>query len=544
MHKHLLTTFAVAFCSSGIASFPLTANAQTLLTRATVRDLRNQVELFLKQQPKSRPAKKADNMTPGDSLQTYRKAMAELRFNDNSLARIGEQAIFRFIPNTRNLSLQKGTVLLLIPPGRGRTQVNTPNAVAGIRGSALFVRYIEDTGVTIVGALTDSAIEISNADGSQTYVLKAGQLGTVHKNQIGVYDFDLKAFHNTSPLMKDIDMQGLEAVGQEMAAPRTTQVFANSKPESVLNTPAWTLSAENRPGSPPAIATSGSSQVLFVPGYDPNKTPYEWSAILSTLKQYSDPTQTFPMPTATAPQPLVIPSIPGQSISSGVSTQPNPPAIAPSRPSPAPVTPPTQIVNPPVSPPTASPAPVAPPTQIANPPVSPPTASPAPVAPPTQIANPPISPPAILPDPVTPPTQIANPPISPPAILPAPITPPVAIGTPPTPPMLAPAPPAPPVPITPPVSIIAPPVVTPLPTPVISAPTVTVPAIPATPAIPAIPGGPGGPATPAVPAVPATPAVPGANVVTAPQVTPNLDLPSVQPGLGATIDPPPDRPAP
>ncbi|MCY7391013.1 MAG: iron dicitrate transport regulator FecR, partial [Leptolyngbyaceae cyanobacterium CAN_BIN12] len=109
MHKQLLTTFAVAFCSSSISSLPLTVNAQTLLTRATVRDLRNQVELFLKEQPKSRPAKKADNITPGDSLKTHRKAMAELRFNDNSLARIGEQAIFHFIPNTRNLSLQKGT---------------------------------------------------------------------------------------------------------------------------------------------------------------------------------------------------------------------------------------------------------------------------------------------------------------------------------------------------------------------------------------------------------------------------------------------------
>ena len=474
MHKQLLTTFAIALCGSGIASLPLTANAQTLLTRATVRDLRNQVELFLKEPSKSRPAKKADNLTPGDSLRTYRKAMAELRFNDNSLARIGEQAIFRFIPNTRNLDLQKGTVLLLIPPGQGRTQVKTPNAVAGIRGSALFVRYIEDTGVTIVGALTDSAIEISNADGSQTYVLKAGQLGTVHKNQIGIYDFDLKAFYKTSPLIKDIDMEGLEAVGQERAAPQKVQVFASSKRESVLESPPWMLVAENRPGSVSAIATSSTSQASSFPNPDLSTSVYEWSSVLATLKQYSNPTQTPPLPTGITP--LVATSLPIQPIVQTPQIQVAPPAIAP-------------------------PA----------------------VAPPLSIADP------------TPPPAIAPPAIAPPRPIPAPVIPPRA-GTPATPPTYAPAPPIPtaiqPAPPSPPA--IAPPVVAPAPPAIISTPPVAVPvASPVVPAIPATPASPATPTTPAVPAIPATPAV-SATVISAPQVTPNLDLPSVQPGSGAT----------
>ncbi|NJP09198.1 MAG: FecR domain-containing protein [Leptolyngbyaceae cyanobacterium RU_5_1] len=176
MDSRSFFAFTLILCSAGTLLLSPIAYAETLLSRATVQNLRNQVDLLLKQRS-ARPARKADIMTSGDALQTYRKAMAELRFNDRSLVRIGEQAVFQFRPNTRTLDLKKGTVLLLIPPGKGRTRVHTPNAAAGIRGSALFVRYIPDSGVSIVGALTNSDIEISNSDGSQTYILKSWATG-------------------------------------------------------------------------------------------------------------------------------------------------------------------------------------------------------------------------------------------------------------------------------------------------------------------------------------------------------------------------------
>ncbi|NJL10093.1 MAG: FecR domain-containing protein, partial [Calothrix sp. SM1_7_51] len=134
------------------------ADATVPLTRAVVQNLLNLVRLM----PLSRPprqARKLDTIIPGEGLSTGRASLVDLRFNDGTLARVGEEAVFKFLPRTRNFRLLNGTGLFLIPPGRGQTRIQTPNAGAAIRGSALFVRYNEEKDETIIGALTDSQIE-------------------------------------------------------------------------------------------------------------------------------------------------------------------------------------------------------------------------------------------------------------------------------------------------------------------------------------------------------------------------------------------------
>ncbi|HEY9801793.1 MAG TPA: FecR domain-containing protein [Leptolyngbyaceae cyanobacterium] len=182
-------------------------NANVPLTRAEIQSLRNFVQLIQRASNNKRPARPADAIIPGDGLATGRASLADLRFNDGSLARVGEQAVFRFMPKTRNFKLSNGTVLLLIPPGRGQTRIQTPSATAAIRGSALFVRYDQKTDTTIVGALTNSGIAVVNKDGSQTQPLQAGQLLVIVKGQFqGLYDFDLRNFYETSELTEGLDL--------------------------------------------------------------------------------------------------------------------------------------------------------------------------------------------------------------------------------------------------------------------------------------------------------------------------------------------------
>ena len=193
----------------GVLLLPLSnqASAITPLTRAEIQNLRNLVQLIPRNNQKIRPARKLDAMIPGDGLSTGRASLADLRFNDGSLARIGEQAVFQFLPKTRDFRLSNGTVLLLIPPGRGRTRIQTPSAAAAIRGSALFVRYNKQTDTTIVGALTNSGIQVYNKDASQTQVLQAGQLIVLVKGEFqSFYDFDLRNFYETSELVRELDL--------------------------------------------------------------------------------------------------------------------------------------------------------------------------------------------------------------------------------------------------------------------------------------------------------------------------------------------------
>lgn len=187
------------------------AQANRPLVRAVVSSLRNQVRLL----PSRRPARKArlsDVLTPGDGIVTSRRSLAELRFNDGSLARMGEQAVFRFIPRTRSFRLSNGTVLMLIPPGQGRTQVRTPNVTAGIQGSALMIRYDKVTDTSTVIALTNSQISVTNRDQTQTQVLAAGQVVvTVGDEIVDSYDVDLQELYRTSQLLKDLEMDNPEA---------------------------------------------------------------------------------------------------------------------------------------------------------------------------------------------------------------------------------------------------------------------------------------------------------------------------------------------
>lgn len=173
------------------------------LTWARVDFIRNRVQLVPRDQS-GRRANVSDILRLGDRLRTARASRAELRFNDGSLARIGERATFRFTPNTRNFQLSNGTILLLIPPGRGRSTIQTPNAVTGIQGSALFVRYIPETDTTIVGALTNNPegpMVLYNRDGTEQQALRANEIGVIEGDQITeLYQFDGTLFWQSSGL--------------------------------------------------------------------------------------------------------------------------------------------------------------------------------------------------------------------------------------------------------------------------------------------------------------------------------------------------------
>ncbi len=217
MFRKLVPLVIVSLWGVVILPLPQQANASTPLTRAVVKKLHNWVQLLPQNRPKRR-ARTRDTMIPGDGLATGKSSLADLRFNDGSLARIGERAVFRFAPRTRTFRLLNGTVLLLIPPGQGQTKIRTRSAGATIRGSALFVRYDEQTDTTVVGSLTDSGIEVFNKDESRSQVLKAGQLIVVVKGKIqGLYDFDLRSFYETSDLVRGLDLSSTSDTASDPA---------------------------------------------------------------------------------------------------------------------------------------------------------------------------------------------------------------------------------------------------------------------------------------------------------------------------------------
>ena len=200
---------------------PASANAQVPLTRADVEAIQNRVD-FLPDSGTVRRARLSDWLSLGDAVRTASTSRVDLRFNDGSLARVGERATFWFIPNTRNFRLSNGTALFLIPPDRGPSVIETPNAVTGIQGTALIVRYVPegdrstdhqpsqpletDAGRTVVMVLTNNPagpVEVRLRDG-RTADLMAGQMAIVDNGNLYLFEFDLALFYETSPLVEGL----------------------------------------------------------------------------------------------------------------------------------------------------------------------------------------------------------------------------------------------------------------------------------------------------------------------------------------------------
>ncbi|MGB3612576.1 MAG: FecR family protein [Elainellaceae cyanobacterium] len=346
------------------------------LTRAIIRLLRNEVNLI----PQGRSPRRAavsDAFTPGDALSTARQSFAEVRFNDGSLARVGESVLFRFAANTRTFRLDNGTVLLLVPPGQGGTRVRTPNATAGIRGSGLFVRHEKnesnpEASVTLVGALTDSAITVCNSgdavicsadapDASgQQVVLEAGQMAAVSNGNISVYEMDLETFYETSPLA--VGLGNSDASSSDSGIdPRVIEEINQGLADST------------------SFAAEIGGELFVTPGFSPD---------VSARASSDGPVE---------PQSIATPAEEVNSIVTGGEATVD--ILGNEPPAESPVEPP--VVEPPVEPPVVEPPVVEPP--VVEPPVEPPVIEPPAVEPPVEppVVEPPVEPPAPV-DPVDP----------------------------------------------------------------------------------------------------------------------------------------------
>ncbi|MEC4804809.1 MAG: FecR family protein [Jaaginema sp. PMC 1079.18] len=255
MFRQLSLILALAIAPVPALVISTTAQSQTTLTQGTLAAVRNQVRL-LRQNQSPRAARTSDTIRPGDGLATAAASTADIRFNDSSLARLGEQTMFRFAPRLRAVDLTNGTVLLLIRPGSGGTSVRTPNAAAGIRGSALFVRYIRESNTTLIGALTTSGITAFNGSGTQSVELQGGQMAAVVGDRIErVYNFDLRTFYETNTLAAGLELTATtESSDPMLTAVRAeiTTALASQAPltEATVNPALVRLPSQSSPEFP------------------------------------------------------------------------------------------------------------------------------------------------------------------------------------------------------------------------------------------------------------------------------------------------------
>src|SRR5438876_8439823 len=110
------------------------------LTSAEVTKIINRVSV-IDPAKGGHPATVRDVIKDDLGLQTGAKSRSELLFQDNTLTRIGAETFFSFKTGTRDMTLEKGSMLLQVPKGLGGAKIHTAAVPAAITATTIMMAY-------------------------------------------------------------------------------------------------------------------------------------------------------------------------------------------------------------------------------------------------------------------------------------------------------------------------------------------------------------------------------------------------------------------
>ena len=119
------------------------------LTEAHVTKIVNDVKL-VRPGASARAATINDVVRDETGLQTGIKSRSELQFTDNTLTRIGPETYFSFKAGTRDMTLDRGTMLLQVPKGLGGATIHTAAVTASITGTTIMIEHRPGTDIKVL----------------------------------------------------------------------------------------------------------------------------------------------------------------------------------------------------------------------------------------------------------------------------------------------------------------------------------------------------------------------------------------------------------
>src|SRR5437870_6348793 len=108
-------------------------------------------------------------------LQTGARSRSELLFQDNTLTRIGAETFFSFKTGTRDMTLEKGSMLLQVPKGLGGAKIHTAAVTAAITGTTIMMEYIPRSYIKVL--VLEGSLRLSrNGSSGDSLVLHPGKM--------------------------------------------------------------------------------------------------------------------------------------------------------------------------------------------------------------------------------------------------------------------------------------------------------------------------------------------------------------------------------
>src|SRR5437868_8185046 len=144
------------------------------LTSAEVTKVINRVSV-IDPAKGTHPAMLRDVIKDNLALQTGARSRSELLFQDNTLTRIGAETFFSFKTGTRDLTLEKGSMLLQVPKGLGGATIHTAAVTAAITGTTIMMEY--SPGQYLKVLVLEGSLRLSrNGSFGESMVLHPGKM--------------------------------------------------------------------------------------------------------------------------------------------------------------------------------------------------------------------------------------------------------------------------------------------------------------------------------------------------------------------------------
>ncbi len=212
------------------------------IDRATITEVLNSVSLIEPATKRTNPARAQQIFTAPNVLRTGPDSRAEMVASDQTVTRVGQNTLFSFEPNSREINLQRGSILFNSPSGNGGGTIRTPAASAAVLGTTMIVVTTKNGGFKAL--LIEGKGRMKGADGSvrklnageMVYALPGGKLSSVFEfrlsQQVGASNL-IRGFKSKLPsagkIAQAINRQERE-IGSGTATP--TNLLAGATPTS------------------------------------------------------------------------------------------------------------------------------------------------------------------------------------------------------------------------------------------------------------------------------------------------------------------------
>ncbi len=173
---------------------------------AEITAIRNKVDKVNAKE--TRPVGVKNLVADGEQLQTKQNSLAEVKFSDQSVARIGANASFSYTSESRLVQIDRGTVLIHTPPGNGGLTITSGGVKGTVTGNTFLLTAYSEQGKATGGfALLvlegRTTTKVTGPNGFAVEILP-GQMAVVGSGSKGaprIFNVNLAQTIRTCPLI-------------------------------------------------------------------------------------------------------------------------------------------------------------------------------------------------------------------------------------------------------------------------------------------------------------------------------------------------------